>query len=422
MHRYLLWIPVVIVLLLVTYAFMPEPKPKPIKVGILHSLTGTMAASEKPVMEATLLAIEQLNANGGLLGRKVEAVVVDGKSDPSTFVRGAERLISEEHVSAVFGCWTSNSRKMVKPIFEKHHNLLFYPVQYEGLEQSPNIIYTGAVPNQQIIPAVSWAMHKFGPHLYLVGSDYVFPHAANWLIHKQAKALNGDIVGERYVPMGSDDMAAIIADIKQRKPSVVINTINGDSNTAFFHALHAAGIKASDIPVLSFSFGEAELAQLHDDGDAVGHYAAWNYFQSLDNPQNQAFIAAYRARFGHARVVTDPMEAAWVGVQLWAKAVRSAQSYDPVIIRDSIAHQSTNAPEGIFSIDYQTHHAWKTVRIGQIGADRQFKVLWSSSAPVRPAPFPTLVSKRRAELFLQQLYDGWNHHWTRPMPTAGSVQ
>jgi len=420
--RYLLWTPAVLALSLVAYAFMPEPEQAPIKVGILHSLIGTMANSEKPVMQATLLAIEQINANGGLMGRKVEVVVADGKSDPPTFAREAERLINAEHVSAIFGCWTSASRKMVKPVIEKYNNVLFYPVQHEGMEQSPNIIYTGAVPNQQIIPAVSWAMHKFGRHFYLLGSDYVFPHAANWLIHKQLRALGGDIVGERYVPMGSTEMTAIVADIRQRQPSVVINTINGDSNISFFHALHAAGINADDIPVLSVSFGEAELAQLHDDGDAVGHYAAWNYFQSLDNPQNQAFIAAYRARFGHNGVVTDPMEAAWIGVQLWAKTIRSEQSYDPAIIRDSIAHQSIDAPEGIVSIDYQTHHAWKTVRIGQIGTDRQFNVLWSSSAPVRPAPFPALVNKREAKRFLQQLYDGWNHHWTRPMSTAGPVQ
>ncbi|MDX8413108.1 MAG: urea ABC transporter substrate-binding protein [Mariprofundales bacterium] len=418
MQRYLLWVPVAIVLVVVSMALLPEDAPAPIKVGILHSLTGTMAVSEKPVMEATLLAIEQINAKGGLLGRNIEPVIVDGKSDPAVFAREAERLISEEHVSVVFGCWTSACRKMVAPVFEQQHNLLFYPVQYEGLERSPNIIYTGAVPNQQIIPAVSWALKKFGSRIYLIGSDYVFPRVANWLIRKQVTLLKGSVVGERYILLGSRDVDAIVADIKQRKPSVVINTINGDSNFAFFHALHEAGVTADDIPVLSFSIGEAELAQLSADEDGIGHYAAWNYFQSIDRPENHQFISAFRARFGQGRVLTDPMEAAWLGVYLWAKAVRSAQSDETAIIQQTIAHQSINAPEGVVSVDHQTHHLWKTVRIGKVMADRQFSVVWSSHTPVRPDPFPALINKREAGQFLQQLYVNWDHHWSRPQGDA----
>jgi len=416
MQRFLLWTAaaVVLVVVVVAIAVLPEDAPAPIKIGILHSLTGTMAISEKPVMEATLLAVEQINANGGVLGRQIEPVIVDGKSDPAVFAREAERLISEEHVSVVFGCWTSACRKMVTPVFEKHNHLLFYPVQYEGLESSPNIIYTGAAPNQQIIPAVSWALKQFGSRLYLIGSDYVFPRVANWLIHKQVKVLKGTIVGEHYIPLGSHDMAAIVADIKQRKPSVVINTINGDSNAAFFHALLEAGISADEIPVLSLSVAESELAQFYADGDGIGHYAAWNYFQSIDSLENHAFISAFRARFGQNRVLTDPMEAAWIGVYLWAKAVRSAQGDETAMIQQTIAHQSMRAPEGIVSVDHQTHHLWKTVRIGKVGADRQFSILWSSQNPVRPDPFPALVNKREASQFLRQLYVNWNHHWSPP--------
>ncbi len=396
------------------FVLLYENELPPIKVGVLHSLTGTMAISEQPVMQATLLAIEQINAKGGLLGRQIEAVVVDGKSDGPTFARESERLITVEKVSVVFGCWTSASRKTVKPIFEKYNHLLFYPVQYEGLGQSPNIIYTGAAPNQQIIPAVSWVIKTFGPRIYLVGSDYVFPRVANWLIHKQAPLLQGEIVGERYLPLGGIDVASIIKDIQQLKPDVILNTINGDSNIAFFHALNEVGITAKDIPVLSFSIGEAELAQMHDD-NTTGHYAAWNYFQSIDNQQNRDFIHAYQTRFGKDMPVSDPMEAAWSGVHLWAKAVQSAQTDDHKVIRQTISHQSMVAPEGVISIDEKTQHAWKTVRIGKIRADGQFDILWSSNAPVRPDPYPALVSKDEADKFLQQLYEGWNQHWARPL-------
>ncbi|MDQ6990879.1 MAG: urea ABC transporter substrate-binding protein, partial [Mariprofundaceae bacterium] len=405
----------VVLLLFGAWFFLQEEPLPPIKVGILHSLSGTMAISEKPVMEATLLAIEEINAEGGLLGRKVEPIILDGKSDASVFAQQAEHLLADEKVSAVFGCWTSACRKTVKPIFEKYNNLLFYPVQYEGLEQSPNIVYTGGVPNQQIFPAVFWSLKKFGPRMYLLGSDYVFPRVVNWLIRKQLSGLKAEVVGERYVPLASKDMAAVITDIQVLKPDVILNTINGDSNIAFFHALKDAGIESEDIPVMSFSLGESELAMMHDDGDAVGHYAARNYFQSLDNPSNKRFIAAYQARFGKNKPVSDPMEAAWVGVHLWAKAVRSAQTDDPEIIREMIKLQSFRAAEGIVSVDHYTQHLWKTSRIGRIRADYQFDIFWTSDRAIRPSPYPTIVSKAEARMFLNQLYKGWNNHWQAPL-------
>jgi len=406
----------VAVLVLGVFVLLHEEPLPPIKVGVLHSLTGTMAISEKSVMQATLLAIEEINAAGGLLGRNIEPVVVDGKSDDSVFAKQAEYLIVDEKVSGVFGCWTSASRKIVKPIFEKHNNLLFYPVQYEGLEQSPNIVYTGATPNQQIFPAVRWSMEHFGSRIYLIGSDYVFPRVANWLIRKQIDMLHGNIVGERYMPLGSKDAAAIIADIRQLKPDVILNTINGDSNIAFFHALSEAGIEPEDIPVMSFSMGEAELQQFH--GDAVGHYAAWNYFQSIENPINKEFVAKYQARFGADKPVSDPMEAAWIGVHLWAAAVRSAQTDAVDVIRKTILQQSMQAAEGVTSIDHQTQHMWKTVRIARIRADHQFDIFWTSEEPLRPYPYPALVSKRESRVFLQNLYEGWAGHWSAPVTLA----
>ncbi|MFZ2406888.1 MAG: transporter substrate-binding protein, partial [Methylobacter sp.] len=229
----------------------------PIKIGVLHSLTGTMAVSEKPLVDAVRLAVEEINAQGGLLGKPVEIVVADGKSDPDVFAQEAERLIEREHVSVLFGCWTSASRKAVKPVVEKHRHLLFYPVQYEGMEQSANIIYTDAAPNQQIVPGTRWAAQKFGQRVYLVGSDYVFPRTANIIIADLINISGGKILGERYLPLGSADVAAIIEDIARKKPDVVLNTLNGDSNAAFFSALAAAGL--SDLPLVSFSVEEGGM-------------------------------------------------------------------------------------------------------------------------------------------------------------------
>ncbi|MDX8382885.1 MAG: urea ABC transporter substrate-binding protein [Ghiorsea sp.] len=397
----------------IAFLFYEEELP-PIKVGILHSLTGTMAISEQPVVNATLLAIEQLNANGGLLGRKIVPIIADGKSDGTIFASEAERLITQENVSIIFGCWTSASRKMVKPVVEKYNHLLVYPVQYEGLEQSPNIIYTGAAPNQQIIPAVTWALNTFGARIYLVGSDYVFPRVANWLIQKQTSVLKGSIVGETYLALGSNDVDAMIADIAKIKPDVVINTINGDSNIAFFHAFKAAGLTAETIPILSLSIGEAELATMQD--DTRGHYAAWNYFQSIDSQANRSFVDAYQARFGKHAPLSDPMEAAWIGVQLWAKAVQSDQTFHIDAIRQSMRHQSIIAPEGIVSTDTQTQHMWKTARIGKITADRQFDIVWSSQTAIRPDPFPALITQPEADAFLNSLYQGWDQQWAKPTP------
>jgi len=396
------------------FALLYEESMPPIKVGVLHSLTGTMAISEKSVMQATLLAIDEINASGGVLGRRIEPVVVDGASNNAVFAQQAKHLIVDEKVSAVFGCWTSASRKTVKPIFEKYNNLLFYPVQYEGLEQSPNIIYTGATPNQQIFPAVRWSKQHFGPRMYLIGSDYVFPHVASWLIRKQVEILHGDVVGERYIPLGSMDIAAVIEDIRRLKPDVILNTINGDSNIAFFHALSEASLRPEDVPVMSFSIGEAELKQFHGDGDAVGHYAAWSYFQRMENPVNKAFVAKYHARFGADKPVSDPMEAAWMGVHLWADAVRTAQTDALDVVRKTILQQSMQAPEGVTSIDHKTQHLWKMARIGRIRSDHQFDVLWVSDEPLRPYPYPALVSKRESGLFLQALYEAWDGHWQAP--------
>jgi len=383
----------------------------PIKVGILHSLTGTMAISETSVVDATQLAIDEINAAGGLLGRRLEAVVIDGKSDWPSFASGAETLIKQEKVSVIFGCWTSASRKEVKPVVEEYDHLLFYPVQYEGLEQSPNIIYTGAAPNQQIIPAVKWSTEYLGKRIYLAASDYVFPRAANTLIKKQLTALGAEIVGEYYLPLGSQAVAEMMDDIADSKADVILNTINGDSNLAFFGQLHNRGIKT---PVMSFSIAEEELQQM-DLEVMVGHYSAWNYFQSLDTPENQRFVASFKKKFGANRTTNASMAAAYTGVHLWAKAVIHANTTDTSTVRQSLKGESYLAPEGKVTVSALNNHLWKPLHIGQIEADGQFKIIWSQTEPIRPLPYPSYRTRQSWQRYLDTLYQTWGNSWAAPI-------
>ena len=390
-----------------------RPDEAPIRVGILHSMTGTLAISVRPVVDATLLAIEEINAQGGLLGRKLEPVIADGASDSDAFAAEAERLITQEKVSVVFGCWTSSSRKAVGPVFEKHNHLLFYPVQYEGLEQSPNIIYNGATPNQQVMPAVSYALANFGPRVFLVGSDYVFPRTANEIIRDQVSALGGETVGELYLPLGGKNVAPMIDAIVAAKPDVILNTINGDSNIAFFRALREAGITPDRLPVVSFSVSETELPELGAEAMA-GNYAAWNYFQTVDTPENRAFLEKFRARFGADRVVSDPLEAAYFGVMLWAQAVRAAGSAESAAVLAKIRGQGMHAPGGLAYIDGPTQHTWKYARIGRIRPDGQFDIVWSSDKPVRPMPFPLFRTRADWERWQKDLSASWGGKWVSP--------
>jgi urea transport system substrate-binding protein len=392
----------------------------PIRLGVLHSLSGTMAISARPVMEATLMAIDELNAAGGLLGRSIEPVVRDGASDPATFAREAERLITLDQVAATFGCWTSSGRKQVKAVIERHRHLLFYPVRYEGLEESPFIVYTGAVPNQQIIPAVTWAFDNLGRRFFLVGSDYVFPHTANAIIRHVASAIGGQVVGELYVPLGSRDMTDIVNEIGRARPDVILNTINGDSNAVFFHALRQAGISPAQSPTVSFSIAETELATMGVK-DFVGDYAAWNYFQSVDSEENRRFVEGLRRRTG-ATTASDPMEAAYLSVHLWARAVKEAGATEATAVLETLADQSFAAPEGVVYVDAATRHTWKTVRIGRIRSDGQFDIVWDSRRPVRPTPFPAYRSRAEWETFLTTLFDRWGGRWVNEKPTRTASQ
>jgi len=360
-----------------------------VRIGIIHSLTGTMAFSEKPLVEALMLAIEEINLKGGVLGHKVEAIVIDGKSDKNVFAKETERLILEEHVSAIFGCWTSACRKAVQPIVERHQNLLFYPLQYEGLEQSPSIVYTGATPNQQITPSITWALNHLGKRFFLIGSDYIFPRTANFFIKDLLRVKHAEVVAEHYLPLGSKEVAIIVDEIERLQPDVILNTINGDSNLAFFSALK----KTIAIPVISYSIAEPEFAQI---GSEImeGHYAAWNYFQSIDRSENKAFIAKFKKRFGEKILISDPMEASYIGFHLWARAVEHAQSHDPQRVKSVIRTESFNAPEGVVAVDATNLHLWKIARIGQAQKNGQFNIIWESDAPIRPVPYPSYRSKK----------------------------
>lgn len=358
-----------------------------IKIGVLHSLSGTMASSEVPLVDAVRLAVEEANQSGGLNGQTIEMIVADCRSDAAYCAQQAEKLITQDGVQALFGCRTSDCRKAVKAVVEKYHHLLFYPLQYEGLEQSPDIFYTGVAPNQQIIPMAFWALQNKGKRYYLIGSDYIFPRTANRTVKDVLLAQGGQLLGERYLPLGASDMAAVVQEIAAQRPDFVVNTLNGDSNLHFFRALRAAGIDAEKIPVFSTSIAEVELAVIGADLVA-GHYAAWNYFQSVDSDENKAFIARFRQRFGKERVLDDPMEAAYIGVKLWTDSVRNAGTADLTPVKNILAQQSMAAPQGIVAVDFNTGHLWKTVRIGRARADGQFDIVWQSDAAVHPAPFP----------------------------------
>jgi urea transport system substrate-binding protein len=362
-----------------------------IKVGVLHSLSGTMAISETTLKDTMLFLIDEQNKKGGLLGKKLEAVVVDPASDWPLFAEKARELISVNKVAAVFGCWTSVSRKSVLPVFEELNGLLFYPVQYEGEESQRNVFYTGAAPNQQAIPAVDYLMSEDGGSVkrwVLAGTDYVYPQTTNKILqaYLEAKGVAKEDIMINYTPFGHSDWQTIVTDIKNfgsaGKKTAVVSTINGDANVPFYKELGNQGIKAEDIPVVAFSVGEEELAGL-DTAPLVGHLTAWNYFQSVDVPENAAFIDAWRAFIKNdKRVTNDPMEAHVIGFNMWVKAVEKAGTTDPDAVIDAIIGVSVPNLSGGLSTMMPNHHITKPVLIGEIQANGQMETVWQTSGLV----------------------------------------
>ena len=362
----------------------------PVKVGVLQSLTGTMAISEVTVKNAELMAIEEINAAGGVLGRKIEAVVEDGASDPVTFSQKAAKLIESNKVVTVFGGWTSASRKSMLPVFQRTNNLLWYPVQFEGNECSPNIMYSGAQPNQQILPALDWAVAQGFKNYFLVGSDYVFPRTANLILKTHIADRKLATAGEEYVPLGGADFSTVISKIQAAKPDIIFSTLNGDSNVAFFKQLAAAGVSTTTLPVMSFSIGEQE-AQAMGPQLVQGSYAAWNYFQSLDTPENKTFVAAYKKKYGEGAVVTDPMVHGYVNVYQWKAAVEKAKTFDPTAVRKA-AVSLADAPSPLGGVKFAANQSLvQTAYVGQLDAAGQFKIISSSPAPIQPEPYDKLA-------------------------------
>ncbi|MGH1475683.1 urea ABC transporter substrate-binding protein [Yersinia proxima] len=378
-----------------------------IKVGILHSLSGTMAISETPLKDMALMSIDDINAHGGVLGKQLEPVIVDPASNWPLFAEKARQLLTQDKVAVVFGAWTSVSRKSVLPVFEELNGLLFYPVQYEGEEMSPNVFYTGAAPNQQAIPAVEYLLSEDGgaaKRFILLGTDYVYPRTTNKILRAflHSKGIQDKDIEEVYTPFGYSDYQTIVSNIKKFSAdgkTAVISTINGDSNVPFYKELANQGIKATDVPVIAFSVGEEELRGI-DTKPLVGNLAAWNYFQSVDNPTNKKFVEQWKA-YAKAQklpnadtaVTNDPMEATWVGMHMWAQAVEKAKSTDVDKVRAAMAGQTYPAPSGFtLTMDKTNHHLHKPVMIGEIEADGQFNVVWQTDAPIRAQPWSPFIA------------------------------
>lgn len=379
---------------------------EPIKVGVLHSLSGTMAISETSLKDVALMTIDEINRNGGVLGRKLVPVVVDPASNWPLFAEKARQLVANDKVAVTFGCWTSVSRKSVLPVYEELNSLLFYPVQYEGEEMSKNVFYTGAAPNQQAIPAVEYLMSKEGggaKRYYLLGTDYVYPRTTNKILRAflKSKGVADKDIEEVYTPFGHSDYQTIVANIKkfsQGGKTAVISTINGDSNVPFYKELGNAGLKAKDVPVVAFSVGEEELRGI-DTKPLVGHLAAWNYFMSVKNAQNDAFrkqwaawVKANNLPGGDKRVTNDPMEATYVGIHMWAQAVKKAGSTDPDKVRAAMYGQTFKSPSGFTLTMGDNHHLYKPVMIGEVRGDGQFSVVWKTPKPVRAQPWSPFIA------------------------------
>ena len=385
-----------------------------IKVGVLHSLSGTMAISETVLKDTVLMTIAEINAKGGVLGKQLEPVVVDPASNWPLFAEKARQLITQDKVAVTFGCWTSVSRKSVLPVYEELNSLLFYPVQYEGEELSKNVFYTGAAPNQQAIPAVEYLMSKDGggaKRFVLLGTDYVYPRTTNKILRSflHSKGVKDEDIMEEYTPFGHSDYQSIIAKIKkfssEGKKTAVVSTINGDSNVPFYKELGNQGLKATDVPVVAFSVGEEELRGV-DTKPLVGNLAAWNYFMSVKNPTNTAFIKEWSDYAkannipGHKDkpLTNDPMEATYIGIHMWAQAVEKAKSTDTDKVIAAMAGQTFKGPDGfVITMDPKNHHLHKPVFIGEIKADGQFNVVWKTPGPIRAQPWSPYIPEDKGK-------------------------
>lgn len=408
----------------------PKETKETIKLGILHSQTGSMGMNEMSLRHSEVLAIEEINDSGEFPKTEFVPVVRDGRSKSDHFRRRVRDLIDVEKVDVIFGCWTSLHRKavideMANPtdLFRpdgfvagnsanRHEPLLFYPLQYEGFEANRNVFYFGSTPNQQILPAIDWFLSDQGgkrQKIYLIGSDYLFPRMANYIVKKYLESRDVEVVDEVYLPLGHNDFGDAILKIREKSPDLILSTINGDSNRPFYEQLYKSGIRAESVPVLATSVAEDELRRIPPEF-VQGHYAAWSYFQSLDTPESKAFVKSFKKNFGLDRVVDDPMEAAYTQVMVWKEAYKRANSSDPLKIREVLEKgMEFDAPGGRIKVDPKTHHMYKKFRLGQIQLDRQFKIIYESKDLIAPDPFPTFA------------FPGWECDWTQGGLTKGPI-
>ena len=398
-----------------------------VKLGVLHSQTGTMGMNEMSLRHCETLAVEALNASKEFPEVEFVPVVRDGRSRSEIFRRRARELVDIEKVDVIFGCWTSLHRKAVideidnpTELFRDEHfdgksspprkPLLFYPLQYEGFEANRNVFYFGSTPNQQILPALDWFMSEQGgqrKRIYLIGSDYLFPRTANYIVKKYLETKSIEIVGEDYLPLGHSDFHEAAEKIQKASPDLILSTINGESNLSFYKECHSIGLSPEKSPVLATSVGEAELRRIPPE-HVHGHYAAWSYFQSIDTPANKKFVRNFKKGFGLDRVVDDPMEAAYTQVMVWKEAYKIAKSSDPIKIREVLEKGlEFDAPGGRIKVDPKTHHLYKKFRLGRLGLDRQFEIVYESKDLIAPDPFPSFA------------FPGWECDWTRGGLTKG---
>ena len=360
-----------------------------VKLGLLHSLSGTIAIAEASLVDAEKMAIDEINAAGGVMGRKIEVIVEDGASENSVFSEKARKLLERDKVAAIIGCYTSASRKAVLPALSRAKGLLFYPTYYEGQEQDKHVIYTSQEATQSVVAAVEWMAREKGKSFFLVGSDYIYPRTCNKIAKPTIAKLGGKVLGEEYAPLGHTEFSSIINKIKAAKPDCIYSTVVGGSNVAFYKQLRAAGLDGTKQTLLSTVVSENEIEGIGKD-NAVGYYACMGYFQSIKNPANEKFVKAFKAKYGQDRVIGDPMEVAYNSVYLWKLAVEKAKSFDADKVLAASAGVEIDAPEGKVRVHASNQHVWKKVRVGKALADGQFEIVWESPSPVEPNPFPTL--------------------------------
>ena len=383
----------------------------PIRLGLLHSQTGPLAISEKSILDAEILAIEEINAAGGIGNRQVVYSSPDCRSDTQTFAVEARRLIEQEKVAALFGCWTSEARKAVVPVVEERGSLLFFPGNFEGIERSARVIYAGGIANQSVVPAVRWAFDSLKSRRYfVVGLEEVWSRTSAEIAKDSIKAAGAELVGESYTTTMTPNVEAMIEAIGQAKPDIVLNFLFGESNLAFYAGLRRAGMPPDKLPVLAFGFAEDESRRFPQ-ADVVGQYAAWNYFQSVERPKNRDFVRRFRARFGENRVIGDPMIAAYNSIKFWAQSAGEVGPSDIPVLVNNLGRQSMDAPDGIVTVDGESQAVWRPFHVGRLLVNGQFEIIWSIEKPIRPVVFIGTRTPEQWRVFLDSLKVRWRGRW-----------